>query len=229
MPQKLTYQDWTNLDLFKGLEKTELDTIVSKLVFRMRTFKTDDVLAHRGEVLNSLMLLVEGELHAEIMEPGANDLRIETLTAGNMIAPAFLFGKLNQIPVTLTVSKVSIVMFIHKNDLLSLFQVSRTVLVNYLNHISGKAQFLAEKIHLLNFKSLKQRIAAYVLNRCGDDYISFELDITQEELARLFGVARTSLIRAFNSMEADGLLSMDNRIIRINNKEKLKKCGTMTI
>ncbi|HKK68519.1 MAG TPA: helix-turn-helix domain-containing protein, partial [Bacteroidales bacterium] len=57
--------------------------------------------------------------------------------------------------------------------------------------------------------------------RSGDTYKSIELDMTQDELARLFGVARTSLIRAINVLEEEHIITLEKRVITIHDKKAL--------
>ena len=213
--------EFLNFDLFKNLNEQDVKTIHSDLIFRVRMFKAGELIASRGERIESLMILMSGTIQAEMQEPGANDLRIETIHPGRMVAPAFLFGKNNTIPVSISAAKACSVMYINKNDLLNLFQKNQQVMLNFLNTLSGRGQFLAQKIHFLTFKDLKQKLAEYILTRSGDTYKSIELDMTQDELARLFGVARTSLIRAINVLEEEHIITLEKRVITIHDKKAL--------
>jgi CRP-like cAMP-binding protein len=214
--------EFLNFDLFKNLNEQDVKTIHSDLIFRVRMFKAGELIASRGERIESLMILMSGTIQAEMQEPGANDLRIETIHPGRMVAPAFLFGKNNTIPVSISAAEACSVMYIHKSDLLTLFQKNQQVMLNFLNTLSGRGQFLAQKIHFLTFKNLKQKLAEYILTRSGDTFKSIEMDMTQDELARLFGVARTSLIRAINALEDDNIISLEKSVITIHDKKALK-------
>ncbi|MGM0626092.1 MAG: Crp/Fnr family transcriptional regulator, partial [Bacteroidota bacterium] len=217
------HMDFSGFDLFKNLQEKDIQTIHSDLVFRVRMFKTGELIASRGDRIESLMILMSGTIQAEMQEPGANDLRIETIHPGRMVAPAFLFGKNNLIPVSISAAEACSLMYIHKNDLLDLFQKNQQVMLNFLDTLSGRGQFLAQKIHFLTFKNLKQKMAEYILTRSRDTYKSIELDMTQDELARLFGVARTSLIRAINALEEENIISLEKRIITIHDKNALNE------
>jgi DNA-binding FadR family transcriptional regulator len=49
------------------------------------------------------------------------------------------------------------------------------------------------------------------------------MQTTQEELARLFGVARTSLIRTMQALQDDGLIEIDRKWIKCLDKNGLRK------
>lgn len=223
MNSELAHKDFLNIQLFEGLTEMELEKLITKMVYRIRFYAEGETIMQRGDQVESLIALIDGELIGEMQVPGANDLRVEHILPGKLVASAFLFGDKNRLPVDLSARKPSRVLFISKKDLIEVLKSSDNVLENYLSILSGRGQFLADKLHFLTFRDLKQKVASYILNQCGEDYISFEMQTTQEELARLFGVARTSLIRAMNALQDDGLIEVDRKFIKILNKEALKK------
>lgn len=223
MDDKIVNIDLLKFKLFAGLKSADIDDIKGKLVCRVRKYCMGQIIAESGEEMESLMLLLDGELIGEMLVPEANDLRIEHIHEGEIIAPAFLFGERNLLPVTLIAREASRVVFISRNDLIALFQISEQVLTNFLNILSEKGQFLVKKLHFLTFRDLRQKLADYILEKCGEKYLSFEMTMTQEEIAKLFGVARTSVVRAINSMEKEGLIKLEKRIITVVDKAALKQ------
>jgi CRP-like cAMP-binding protein len=97
------------------------------------------------------------------------------------------------------------------------------ILVNFLNMISGRSQFLSEKIKFLNFKTIKGKLAQYILQRGDPPSNIFRLDRTQNDLADFFGVARPSVARALGELEKDGLIAADGKIITIINRNGLSE------
>ena len=95
-------------------------------------------------------------------------------------------------------------LLIGKADFLKLLMRNDTVLVNFLDMISNRSQFLSEKIKFLNFKTIKGKLAHYILQRAGNERVTILLDKTQIDLADFFGVARPSVGRALGDLEDEG-------------------------
>jgi CRP-like cAMP-binding protein len=95
---------------------------------------------------------------------------------------------------------------------------SDILLVNFLEMISNRTHFLSEKIKFLNFKTIKGKLANYILEKAGKESVLVTLGMTQNELADFFGVARPSVARALGDLEKEGYIEAKGKIIRIINK-----------
>jgi CRP-like cAMP-binding protein len=96
-----------------------------------------------------------------------------------------------------------------------------TLLVNFLDMISNRSQFLSEKIKFLNFKTIKGKLANYILQKAGTDGMLVTLGMTQNDLADFFGVARPSVARALGNLEEEGYIEAKGKNIRILDKDGL--------
>jgi CRP-like cAMP-binding protein len=132
-----------------------------------------------------------------------------------------MFGNKNRFPVNvIAVSEVEILM-IDKPDFLKLLKRNEIILVNFLDMISNRSQFLSEKIKFLNFKTIKGKLAHYILQKAGKDGNSVTLDLTQNDLADYFGVARPSVARAIKELELEFYLEAKGKKIKILDKDGL--------
>jgi len=101
-----------------------------------------------------------------------------------------------------------------------LMQLNQQFLVNFLNFMSNRAKFLSDRIWLLSFKTLREKISQYLLEQAkGKDV--FELTESQQNLAEYFGVARPSFARALGEMQEEGLIKVERRRIEIINRQRL--------
>jgi len=98
---------------------------------------------------------------------------------------------------------------------------SDRLLANFLDMISNRSQFLSEKIRFLNFKTIKGKLAQFILERSSDDKPTINMGMTQTGLADYFGVARPSLARILGELENDGLIEATGRVVRVLNRKKL--------
>ena len=110
---------------------------------------------------------------------------------------------------------------IAKSDFLRLLMKYDALLVNFLDMISSRSQFLSEKIKFLNFKTIKGKLAFFILQKSGINGALITLGMTQNELADFFGVARPSIARALGELEDEGYIEAKGKSIKIIDKEGL--------
>jgi CRP-like cAMP-binding protein len=208
------------IQLFSGLTNEEIEVILSKIVFQRKSFSADSLVVSQGEECNRLMILTEGWVKAEMSGPTGKSLKIEDMQAPNVLASAFLFGKKNFFPVNIIASTNVRFLVIPRGELLKLFQINAVVLQNFLTMISTRAQFLSEKLRFHSFKSLRAKLAFYLMNE-AQQQSTFKLRHSQNELAELFGVARPSVGRIFMQLQEDGVIDIRYKQVSIVNRQML--------
>lgn len=201
--------------LFNGLESFQISALIAKCPHQVKSFTKNEVLAYSGEVVDKAMIILSGRLQGEMVDFSGNNLKIEDLNPPQMVAPAFLYGPQGLFPVNLSASSDGKLLVIYKNDFTQLLTLDHRVLANFLNIISGKAQFLSRKITFLSFKTIKEKIAYFLLNRLKNNTMIIPINHTQKEVAELFGVARPSLARIIGDLESQGILSWERNQVTV--------------
>ncbi|MCX6221813.1 MAG: Crp/Fnr family transcriptional regulator [Bacteroidia bacterium] len=206
-----------NSPLFRGLTLEELTLLFSQVKHQIRHFRTGELLAQAGDPVDKAILLMEGRLQGEMVDFAGNSLKIEELDPPQMVAAAFLYGPKSKFPVFLNAKTDGKIMIILKKEFTDMLSLESRVMVNYINIVSGKAQFLSGKITFLSLRTIKEKIAYYILQMVksgGNNYVA--IDQTQTNLAELFGVTRPSLSRTIQEMEKQDIFtwSRDNIVIK---------------
>ena len=164
---------------------------------------------------------MSGVVKEEMVDYSGRVIRIEDIPAPGALASAFMFGNGNRFPVNVVAKTKTEILIIDKPEFLKLLISEDKILINFLDMISNRSQFLSEKIKFLNFKTIKAKLAYLILQKAGKDKMSIKLDMTQNELAEFFGVARPSVGRAIHELEEARLVVADRKIIKILDKEGL--------
>jgi CRP-like cAMP-binding protein len=219
------YNILINSPIFAGLSEQELEEIFSKSHHFAKTFEVGDIAAFSGETVNFLMIVLEGSVKGEMVDFSGKIIKIDDIRAPFPLASAFIFGKQNKFPVNVMANEKTKLLYIPKYDFMKMLQGDMRILQNFLNVISGHTQILANKLKFLSFKTIKGKIAQYILSLAGPDKDIIELPLTQHDLAEQFGVARPSLARALGDMADEGILSVDRKVIRILDRKKLREVG----
>jgi CRP-like cAMP-binding protein len=217
------FSELARTNIFAGLTETEIAGLLEKKHYRFKEYGRDEYVSHCRDECRDLLVLLKGSVRGEMSDISGKKLKIEDIPAPRALAAAFIFGKDNRYPVDIIANEPAIIMIIPKEVLVELLQQSTVLLKNYLNTISSRTQFLSDKIRFLSFKTIKEKIANYILARVGTNHHKIVLNQSQTELADFFGVTRPSLARALSEMGDDGIIHTERREITILNREKLNK------
>jgi len=213
-------------NIFQGLRPEEISSLLSGKPYQVKKYQKNEYLAFSGEECKSLMVVVRGSVRGEMTDFSGKTIKIEDILAPRPLAAAFVFGMQNLFPVDIIANEPATVVIIHREILINLLQSSQLILQNYLGAISSRTQFLSGRIRFLTFKTIKEKIANYILSNGGREKNTVILNQSQTELADFFGVTRPSLARALAELKSDGILSVEKRTYSVLNKEKLNKLLT---
>jgi CRP/FNR family transcriptional regulator, dissimilatory nitrate respiration regulator len=219
--KNMDYSLLSEAPLFRGLSSIEIEEVFSQVPHRIKNFQAGALISQSGEPVNSLMVVISGVVKGEMIDYAGRVIKIEDIHAPGALASAFMFGDKNRFPVNVVAVTKGELLMIEKSDFLRLLTTSDVILVNFLDIISNRSQFLSEKIKFLNFKTIKGKLAQFILQKAGKDKLSVVLDLTQNDLADFFGVARPSVARALGDMEEKGYLEAKGKHIRIIDKQGL--------
>jgi CRP-like cAMP-binding protein len=217
----MDYNQLSGSPLFKGVSDSDIEAILSAVPFRIRKFKMGNLISQSGEAVSSLMIVTSGTVKGEMVDDAGRVIKIEDIPAPGALATAFIFGKANKFPVNVIAISEGEILSIEKPDFLKLLMRNDIILVNFLNMISNRSQFLSEKIKFLSFKTIKGKLAQFILQKAEGGKSTVSLEMTQNDLADFFGVARPSVSRAISELEREGFIEAAGKNIRILNKEGL--------
>ena len=209
--------------IFRGISEEELSSLFGQVHYQVKSYQKNDLIVSGGDICDRLLIVQKGSVKAEMTDYSGKTIKIEDIEAPRPLATAFLFGKENRFPVTVSANNPVEIISIQKEEFIKMLQLNSLILNNYLNAISTRAQFLSEKLKFLSFKTIRQKIAHFLLEKAGDRLLTIELQQSQEQLAEMFGVARPSLARALGEMIQEGLIETQRRTIRILDKDLMNQ------
>lgn len=207
--------------VFKGLPPEAIERLLAGAVFQIRRFQKNELVVSKGEPVKNLCIIHSGSVSGEMLDYSGKVLKIEDIEAPNPLATAFLFGKSNVFPVSVTANTEVEILVIPTSEFLTMMQKDRQVLVNFLNVISSRAQFLSDKLHLLSFRNIRSKLAHFLLKTAPSGEQVVEVRQTQKQLADLFGVTRPSLARVLSEMHHENIIRLEKKSIRILNRQLL--------
>ncbi len=209
--------------LFRGLTINEIASEFSEIHYQVKKYSKGQMVVSAGDIVDRLLVVLTGSVKGEMVDFSGKTIKIEDIEPPKPLAVAFLFGKSNTFPVNIIANEDSELLVIPKESVLKLFQENKNILLNFLNSISNRSQFLSQKIKFLNFQTIKGKIANYLLQIAqGKELVV--LDKSQNELAELFGVTRPSVGRGIRDLHNDGVIEASGKSIKIIDFNGLKEC-----
>ncbi len=219
----INFQLLTLCPIFRGINEKEVEDLLKRIHFQIKSYSKDEVVVVAGEPVLNLHIIIQGSVRGEMIDYSGKTIKIEDIEAPKPLAAAFLFGRENKFPVTVTANNETKIITMPVSEFLKMLQLNTPILKNYLNSISSRAQFLSQKLHFLSFKTIKGKVAHFLLQQAGDKYHSIELKNTQQQLADLFGVTRPSLARVFGDMQKEKLIKIENKTVTLLDKKALNE------
>ncbi|PXV69095.1 CRP-like cAMP-binding protein [Dysgonomonas alginatilytica] len=217
----MVFEKMTLSPIFIGLTADDIKALLTDINYDIQSFEKGEILAMQDEPCNRLIILIDGYVKAEMADASAKVVKVEDIYAPNPLAVLFLFGKNNRFPVQVTAKEKVSALVIPKTSVLKMLQQNEQVLLNFLNISAMYASMLSKKLHLMSFRTIRQKLAMYFLDLTKPDKTEAELDRTQLALSEYFGVSRPSLARELANMQEDGLIEINKKHIKILNKNKL--------
>jgi CRP-like cAMP-binding protein len=208
--------------LFAGVAVEELEGLLGAADPALRSFARGSILLLAGCAYDSLWILLEGAVSAEMQSFSGKTVRVETIAAPESLASGILFAPDPVLPVTVRAIDDARAAILDREAVLRLCQKDRRILANVLSDAGSRVAALSERFRLLQFATLRERLADWILRQAmrgnSDEVI---LPDSKEKMAESFGVTRPSLSRELGEMARDGLVSVEGRRIAILRREAL--------
>ncbi len=209
--------------LFNDVPEKEIELLLTYRGTDVQTYAKNRIIAFRGDVHEKLLIVLEGSLSAEFQDYTGKVFKVETLRRGEIIGSAILFSSSRLLPVTLVTAEDCRLLVIPRRVIVTFVARSEQFLLNLLSDMGAKLEYLAEKLYVNQFASIRQKIAGYLLDQSNrQNSESVALHVTKETLSEIFGVARPSLSRCFSELVKTGVIKQEGTIIHIIEREELE-------
>jgi len=205
----------------RNIPENERQSFLDELRYAIRVFEKGEWIAQQGNTVAALYILLKGSVKAEMISESGIALNMETIHAPNLLAPAFLFAENNTFPVDVLALEHCEIMIVTKESILKQLARNEAFLKGFLTFNANRTHFLSERIKFLSIKTIKGKLAQYILTRATG--LDFTMNMNQTDLAEYFGVARPSLSRSLSEMINERIISLKGKNGKIHNLVRLKE------
>lgn len=230
-------EELANTALFRGLNHDFFEPFC--LMTSIRLVWKGEVLIHEGDVCGYVGIVVEGQLAMQRYTGSGEAFTLGLLGPGDIIGSDLVFGTDHISPTTIEAVSNSKVIVLANDLLKQMIQASQGVEMNFIQVLSDRIRQQHKRISLLSQKSLRQKIAYYLLDldaearrqqpparaglRRAPESIQVRLPASKEVVSRLLAMPRPSFSRELINMERDNLIRVSGRTIHILDPERLER------
>ena len=117
--------------VFRGISENETKELLGKIHYQVKSFGKDELVIVAGEPVTNLFIIMSGSVRGEMIDYSGKTIKIEDIEAPKPLATAFLFGKENRFPVTVTANDDVKILAIPVPGFLKLLQINQQILKNH--------------------------------------------------------------------------------------------------
>ena len=216
-------EDLASCPICSKIQIDDQEQFLLDLKYTVKGYAKNDLIVRQGDICDSLYMLTLGSVKTEMITENGNILGIEIIKAPRPLAPAFLFSDNNHFPVDVTALEEVEIMKIPKEEIMRLMMTNPDFMKQFLTHNSNRTQFLTNRLQMLSIKTIKGKVAHFLIEQEAVSQKSFTISRNQTELADFFGIARPSLARSLSEMVQDGIISINKKEYTILDMKKLRE------
>jgi CRP-like cAMP-binding protein len=212
--------DFRKINLFKDLPEEVLAAVAA--CAQKKSYPSDSAILWEGMECTTVYFILSGRVDIFRLSAQGREQVLERLNVGDAfnLVPVFLSKPLN--PADARVVGPAELLTIHRTEFQRLLNLHpalmRALAANMANRLSEMVN-LAERLALF---SVRQRLAAFLLNQADAVGEDTPLRWTQEDMARRLGTVRDVVGRALRRFEQEGLINFQRQRIRLLDRERLQ-------
>lgn len=208
-----------DISIFNNLSDEDLSCIRKNVNIEEKLYKKGEQIFRVGEVASHMYYLIEGSILVYKIDPNGKRFIIKKLNKPSIFGEVYSYlGE--PFDFSAEVENDSKVLII--NDFKKIFEtdVSKEFLQSYIDLLSKKCLQLSRTNQITSQSTLRQKIVKYLILNQENSKVS--IDHSREEWADILATTRPSLSRELSNMIDDGLITLSDKSIEIEDIERLK-------
>lgn len=209
------------IDLFSHFSENEFTSFIDTGQIRVLSIEKNYYLLQEGSLYKALYITISGICTAEMGDISGKSIQIDEFKSPHIIGIGFFFGQNNILPVSIKAKTDLKVVKINKTAIFKLLRTDEVFLSKFMVTLSSRIEFLTTRIRFLNFNTIREKLANYLLTLTKGNSNTVTLPLKIFELADFFGVTRPSLSQVFIEMAEEDIFEKNKNEIIIKDRRKL--------
>lgn len=207
--------------LFAGLSQPEREALAERAL--EKRYRAGELLFVEGDPCPGMYVLIEGRVKIYKTSPSGREIMLAIEEAPSTVAEVPLFDD-GPFPASVMALDDVTAWLIRKEDFRHVCRLNPDLGLKVLAVVARRLRGLVGLVESVAFGAVRQRLARALLDfadQAGAD--TFRLPVTQEELALRLGTVREVVSRNLNRFQAEGLLELDRRRVRLLDRAGLER------
>lgn len=179
---------------------------------RRHTYQRREVVFHRDEPGDSLLLVESGRVAIQVVTPSGDTATLALVAPGEVFGELAVIDPLENRSATAVAIEATTVLSFHRDVVARVRRESTTVDTFLLHVLTEKvrrtSQLLVEALYLPAEPRVRRRVTELV-EAYADADRAVEVPLTQDEIAQLAGTSRATVNRVLRAAEQQGLVSIE--------------------
>ena len=207
--------DLRQIPIFKNLSDADLNIIKNKVGIEEKIYKKDSQIFTVGEVTGDMYYLIEGSILVYKIDPNGKRFIIRKFNKPAIFGEVYSYFD-EPFDFSAQAEIDTKILVIHDFKKLFTDDTPKDFLIAYTNVVSKKCLQLSRSNQITSQSTLRQKIAKYLI--LNEENGIMKTDFSREEWADILATTRPSLSRELSNMVDDGLISIKDKLIKIENK-----------
>ena len=221
-----------NINLFEGLSDEQAAQVLQSMP--AESYRRQEYLFHTGDEADCVFILRVGVVKLSYVNLNGDEKVLSILQSGDIFGDLFLGKFRSRIGFAQAIDDVVVCRLLEK-DFLQLIQQFPRVALNFIRHQANEHRLTMARMQALMGMNARERLLGMFLNLarryCCEEQPWFTLHetLTQEDLANMTGLNRTTVSSLINEFRRDGILGGSGRVITVNRQavlEALEQTGS---
>lgn len=211
--------------LFSMLGEEDLKQLLQ--IAEKHSYNKNVVLFHKGDPGDALLVLLSGKLRIFLANENGREITLSFLKPYEYLGEVSILDDARRSASVQAVEKSSVYV-IQKRRFREFLTKHPEMALVLLQQMSRLIRRLTDEIDGLSFHDVYGRVARKIWSLVETEgvekegFVEVQHELTHQDLAGMIGCARESVTKVLNSMETEGILVMDRRIILIKQPKKLQ-------
>lgn len=214
-----------NVPLFSGLADEDVAALAE--IVGSKSVARSEVLFHQGDPGDEFLVLTDGSVKVELVNPDGKELTLTILTPYQFLGELALLDDVPRSATVVAMEKTEL-LTIDKRDFNRVIESYPRMCIPMMRQLTKRVRVLTDDIASMAFMDSYSRVTRKILALAADmgepqedGTIFIPRALTHQQLANLVGTTRETVTKILNEMKDRSLISISRHRITIHDREGL--------
>lgn len=194
---------------------------IENLPKKICNYKAKEIIQEEGEDIDSVCIIISGALKSTEYTADGRELNSSYYFAGDAFPFYLIYGGIKKTFYNTIALKKSRVVWLPIDELVKIIDNDQIFLHNILRFVAEYCCYSKLILRCLQYKKISERLSYWLLNMNNEETEVLIPD-SQSVLADILCVSRASLNQELKKFEKNGYIKLDNKKIKILDRNKLE-------